>query len=148
MQDSLTICNKCQGNACYEYEMEGVKFYSCYGCGFNTNDYWHQSNNNFSELEKTIPELYRDLKFTDSNGYHWFPQTINNPKKGMIFADGIDKNNWKWVAVLTKPIDKKEKHKFPPNQQYKMDMSTKKEFEQNDFMEALDFINYFDKIFI
>jgi hypothetical protein len=74
-----------------------------------------QSNESFSELENIqFPNYTVILKFTDSNGYHWFPQTINNPKKGMIFADGTDKNTWKWVAVLSKPIDKKERHKFPP----------------------------------
>jgi hypothetical protein len=148
MQDNLIICNKCGGNACYEYEMDGAKFYNCFGCGFCTNDYWSKSNESFSDLEHTVPELYRDLKFTDNNGYYWFPQTINNPKKGMIFADGTDKNTWKWTAVLSKPIEKKERHKFPPGQTYKMDMTTKKEYDQGDFMEALDYINYFDKTFI
>jgi hypothetical protein len=49
----------------------------------------------------------------------------------MVFAEGKTKDDWKWSAVKAK--------------KGKADMKTKKEFDEHDFMEALDYINYFDQ---
>jgi hypothetical protein len=49
--------------------------------------------------------------------------------KSMVFAEGSSVENWKWSAVQAK--------------EGKADMSTKKEYEQNEFMDALEYIGYF-----
>ena len=49
----------------------------------------------------------------------------------MIFADGVNADKWKWAAVQSK--------------EGKADMTTIKHFEEKDFIEALDYIDFFTK---
>ena len=91
-------------------------------------------------LEETnigLPELHKDIAWTDPDtGLVWVPNTINNPDQGMVFADGTNKDEWSWAAVKSKKVeDRKE-----GDPEYKMDMSTKKNFKERDYMDALSFI--------
>jgi hypothetical protein len=86
---------------------------------------------NLQEVESVVPQLYRDLKFKDVNGLHWYPNTVILEDKSMVFADGKTTEDWKWAAVQSKDG--------------KADMTTKQEYEQYDFMEALDYIGFFEK---
>ena len=85
----------------------------------------------------------------DEKGKIWMPSTVNMPGKGMIFANGKNSLEWKWAAVLSVPIDKKDKEKYPnPNKkgefyEWRMDMDTLKEFDEKDYMDALDYIGIF-----
>ena len=64
----------------------------------------------------------------------------------MVFADGTDKRNWKWAAVKAVKVKEEEKLKYPiPKKkgqyyEYRMDMTTMKQFEERDFMDALSYI--------
>jgi hypothetical protein len=51
--------------------------------------------------------------------------------KSMVFAEGTDINDWKWSSVQSKDG--------------KADMSTKKEYEINEFMDALEHVGYFNQ---
>jgi hypothetical protein len=74
------------------------------------------------------------------------PNTINVEDKGMIFANGPSAQNWKWAAVKSVEIPKKEieNHPIPgkPGQfmKYRMDMKNMKSFEERDYIEALSYI--------
>ena len=102
------------------------------------------------EQIEVLPELYKDLIFSDDKGHHWMPSAINNPESGMVFADGSSSDNWGWSAIKAKQISKSEQEKFPiPGKEgefyeYKMDMSSLKKFTKRDFIEALDYIGVFD----
>ena len=67
----------------------------------------------------------------------------------MVFANGTSAENWYWGAVLSIPVKDDEKAKYPipnkPGEFYKkrMDMDTIKEFPENEFMDALEFIGMF-----
>ncbi len=129
-------CNRCTSNACFKSD----SILTCYGCGFHTKNEWHKDIiQNLEEFEATIPELYKSLKYVDENGYYWYPQTINITSKGMVFADGESILNWKWCAVPA--VETKKKNKST----YSMDMSQAEYFDERDFMEALDFIRYYEK---
>jgi hypothetical protein len=93
---------------------------------------------------ETSPELYKDLMFISEDKKVWFPSTVTLPNKGMVFLDGNSKDNWRWAAVNSIEILEEEKAKFPKDQTTKMDMKNIKHFEKEDFMEALDAINFFD----
>jgi len=93
---------------------------------------------------ETSPELYKDLMFVDDNNLIWFPATLTIPEKGMVFLDGTSKDNWQWSAVKAIEITEEEKSKYPQGQTHKMDMKNAKKFNQRDFMDALDVINFFD----
>jgi hypothetical protein len=129
MKESLIICPRCSSNACHEASNEKFTMWSCFGCGFTSNSTMIEAN--IPETEKVLPELYKALKFKDEKGYHWYPIALTFDDKSMVFAEGISVETWKWSAVQSK--------------EGKPDMTTKKEFEERDFMEALDYVGYFNK---
>ena len=78
----------------------------------------------------------------------WYPITINLENKGTVFVKGTSIMDWKWAGIKVKEVSKEEQEKFkiPGTDKvykYKTDMTTLKEFNQQDFMEALDYINFF-----
>lgn len=146
--DNLITCTKCGSDACYVEEVnQDVKTYLCYGCGFLTNSLMKEGETFYEEQILILPELYKDLLYKDSDGKVWFPSTINVPTKGMVFANGASAQNWKWAGVKSVPVTEAEKTKYPipgkKDQYYKhrMDMTTMKEFDEKDFMEALSYVN-------
>jgi ribosomal protein L1 len=102
-----------------------------------------------TQQAEILPELYKDLFFKDKEGKIWMPNMVNQPDKGMVFAQGNNKDNWRWTGVKAVPVKEEEKKKYPKpgkkNEYYefRMDMSTAKYFEEKDFMEALEYIGIF-----
>jgi hypothetical protein len=136
-------------NACYEqlFEQEGkeIKTWLCFGSGFTTSTLMTEGSKVVQDLLETSPELYKDLLHTDKDKKVWAPATITLPEKGMVFLDGSNKEQWKWASVRSVPIteeDRKTKS-FPSDQTHKMDMNNIKHFEQNDFMTALENIDFY-----
>lgn len=147
--DKLVKCNRCGSDACYKQEINGIELYSCYGCGFQTSSVMKQGERFLEEQMEILPELYKILLGEDEEGLVWMPQTVNLPTKGMVFANGTNANNWKWAGVLAVPVKEEDKENYPiphkPGEFYewRMNMDTIKEFEEEDFMEALDYIGVF-----
>jgi hypothetical protein len=129
MQESFIICPKCEGNACHEVSNDKLTVWSCFGCGFTSNS--TLTEDKLEEVEVVIPQLYKDLKFKDDKGYYWYPNSIMLEDKSLIFADGKTSEEWKWAGVQSKDG--------------KADMTTVKYFEEKEFMEALDYIGFFEK---
>jgi hypothetical protein len=129
MQESFIICPKCEGNACHEVSNDKLTVWSCFGCGFTSNS--TLTEDKLEEIEVVIPQLYKDLKFKDDKGYYWYPNSIMLEDKSLIFADGKTSEEWKWAGVQSKDG--------------KADMTTVKYFEEKEFMEALDYIGFFEK---
>ena len=129
MKELLGICPRCGGNACHEASNEKFTVWSCFGCGFTANSTTIEEN--LQNIESLIPQLYIDIKFKDDKGYYWYPSTVILEDKSMIFADGKSIEDWKWAGVQSKDN--------------KADMTTVKYFEEKDFMEALDYIGFFEK---
>tara|TARA_R110001606_G_scaffold205089_1_gene352896 strand:- start:450 stop:908 length:459 start_codon:yes stop_codon:yes gene_type:complete len=148
--DNLIKCDRCSSDACYVQEInQEIKNFQCYGCGFITNSLLVEGSQFFEEQIEMLPNLYKELMGEDENGKIWMPSTVNMPAKGMVFANGKNANNWKWGAVLAVPVKEEEKEKYPiPNKEgefyeWRMDMTTIKEFEEKDYIEALDYIGIF-----
>jgi len=136
--DKLTICARCGSDACYEQDMGADYIIDlCYGCGFTTNTLMHSESKFLEEQIEVLPELYKDLIYIDNKGLNWMPSAVNDPKKGMVYADGKNTQEWKWAAVKTIP----NKEGTP-----KMDMKNLKHFNEHDYMEALDYIGVFNSI--
>ena len=149
--DNLTTCNRCGSDACYVQEVnQDIKNYQCMGCGFITNSLMKQGSQFFEEQMELLPNLYKELMGEDDECLVWIPATINLPSQGMVFANGTSGENWRWAAVQSVPVKEEEKEKYPipgkPGEFYeqKMDMDTLKEFDEKDFIEALDYIGIFD----
>lgn len=148
--DNLIICDRCGSDACYVQEVnEKIKNYQCYGCGFITNSLLKKDSEFFEEQIELLPNLYKELMGEDEDGKVWMPSTVNIPTKGMIFANGTNVENWKWSAVLAVPVKDEEKEKYPiPGKkgkfyEWRMDMDNVKDFQERDYVEALDYIGIF-----
>lgn len=129
MKESLITCPRCGSNACHEASNEKFIMWSCFGCGFTSNS--TMTDEHAPKAEETLPELYKALKFKDEKGFHWYPIALTFDDKAMVFAEGTSVESWKWSAVQAKDN--------------KPDMTTKKEFDERDFMEALDYVGYFNQ---
>ena len=145
--DNLIICDRCGSDACYVDEVnQDIKTYFCYGCGFQTNSLMKEGEEFIEKQKEILPELYKDLFHTDDKGKIWMPSSVNLPQQGMIFANGSSKTQWNWAAVKAIPVTEEEKTKYPiPGKQgqyyeWRMDMTTLKEFPERDYMEALSYI--------
>jgi len=146
--DNLITCARCSSDACYVDEVnQDIKTYFCYGCGFQTNSLMKEGEDFYNSQVEILPELYKDLFYKDENGKTWMPSSVNIPTQGMIFANGPASTEWKWAAVKAIPVSEEEKTKYPiPGKEgqyyeWRMDMTTLKEFNERDFMEALTYIN-------
>ena len=127
MKESLITCLKGGGDACSEISNGVVTIWICMGCGFTSNNTITDAN--VTEMEATLPELYKDLRFKDKEGKYWYPNSVILDDKSMVFAEGTNVQDWMWTAVQAKDG--------------KTDMTTKKEFQIHEFMDALEYIDYF-----
>jgi hypothetical protein len=139
--DTLKECSRCGSDACYSQEInKEISIELCYGCGFQSNSVMVSGSEFLIEQMGLLPELHKELMDEEEDtGKIWMPTTINLEDKGMVFADGSSRNNWRWAGVKTVPIKDEEKEKYK-NKKFKPDMSTIKHFEERDFMEALSYI--------
>jgi hypothetical protein len=129
MTEKLIDCTRCGSNACSEISNGKVTIWICMGCGFTSNNTVTESN--IEQMEATLPELYKALKYKDEDGKYWYPNSVMLDDKSMVFAEGTSVENWKWSAVQSKDG--------------KADMTTKQEFAERDFMDALEYIGYFNQ---
>ncbi len=131
--DEFIECTRCGSDACYKQEVtKDISIELCYGCGFQSNSLMKKGSDFFNEQFELLPELYKVLMDEEEEtGKIWMPTTINIKEKGMVFANGSNRNEWKWAGVKSFPDKEKG---------YKTDMSTIKHFEERDFIEALSYI--------
>lgn len=143
--EELIICPLCGSDACYKTPINEKHFsYFCFGGGHQTNDLMKVGEFNFEEYEETLPELYKDLKQTDSEDRAWYPVAINLPEKGTVFINGTSVENWQWCAIKTRELTEEESKSLANKGiKYKSDTSTMKHFEK-EFIEALDYIGFFE----
>ena len=146
MTDQMAICPKCGCDGCYVTSINETKnnFY-CWGCGFQTNDLMKEGEFNFEEYEETLPELYKDVKYVDSEKRVWYPISINIVDKGTVFLSGksVEEVQWSAIKVVTLSEEEKKQPKYK-GLIYKSDAKSMKQFG-NDFIEACDYIGVFDK---
>ena len=150
--DNLIYCARCNSDACYVQEVnDKIKNYHCYGCGFQTNSLMMKNERYFKEQLELLPNLYKELMGEDYEGKIWMPSMVNLPKQGMVFANGKNGDDWKWAAVKAVPVKEEEKSKYPiPGKEnefyeFRMDMETLTEYEEHNYMDALEYIGVFEK---
>ena len=103
----------------------------------------------FKEQLELLPNLYKELMGEDYEGKIWMPSMVNLPKQGMVFANGKNGDDWKWAAVKAVPVKEEEKSKYPiPGKEnefyeFRMDMETLTEYEEHNYMDALEYIGVF-----
>jgi hypothetical protein len=148
INEQMITCPKSKGDACMVTEnTHGIKTYFSFSCGFQTNDLMKEGEAFYEEQISVLPELYKDLIWKDpETGLMWLPSMINEPTKGMVFANGPSKEEWGWAAVKAIPVTEEEKEKYPiPGKkgqfyEFRMAMDTLKMFDERDFMDGLSYI--------
>lgn len=149
--DNLMTCPKSGGSLCYSIQISpDIKSYMSLSCGFWSNSLMTQDSDFLKEQFEILPEIYKDLAWEDPNTkLVWIPMMVNVPHLGMVFANGSSVENWKWASVQAVKVKEEEKEKFkkPGTEdeyyEWKTDMSTKKEFGETEFLEALDYVGIF-----
>lgn len=145
INDKLEICPKCGCDGCYVTSLNETKNnYFCWGCGFQTNDLMKEGEFDFTTYEETLPELFRDVKYVDTESRVWYPISINITTKGTVFLNGKSAEEVYWSAIKTVPLTEEEK-KQPKykNLTHKSEPKSMKHFG-NDFIEACDYIGLFE----
>jgi hypothetical protein len=112
------------------------------GCGFTSNEVMLVGSKLVTETEEVLPELYKDIKYIDNKNQIWYPNVMNVQELGIVYVDGTNKDNWQWVGVISRETTDEEKQKLK-GAPYKTDPTTKKEFGQNGFMDACEYIGLF-----
>jgi len=144
--DNLVICARCGSDACYVEEVNmDINTYFCYGCGFQSNSLMKEGEEFYENQVELLPELYKELLHDDGEKI-WMPSAVNLPEKGMVFANGPGMGSWGWSAVKAVEVSEEDKEKYPiPGKKgqfykFRMDMGTRKDFVERDYMEALSYI--------
>ena len=145
MTDKLVKCEHCGSEMCYAIQINETAWaYNCTGCGFTANDLLKEGQYDVEKYEEVLPELYKDIKYIDTEDRVWYPMVIQQ-EEGIIFVDGNSKDNWGWGAILNRSLTEDEKQIYikenksvPP---HKSDSSTLKHFGKNGFLQALNYIN-------
>ncbi len=138
---NLIPCPCCEVGACLETKTEYITLWSCQTCGYHTNSRMKVNSENTLKYHSTLPNLMQDLK-KEINELTWYPSVINLEKKGMVFPDGENVENWKWTAILSVEIPEEERNQFK-GATHKMDSTTSKQFDCMEFMDALDYIDFY-----
>jgi len=145
MTDLITICPKCNCDGCYLTSINETKFnYFCWGCGYQTNDLMKVGEFDFELYEETLPELYKDLKYVDSEKRVWYPVGVNIEGKGTVFMNGksIKEAQWSAIKAIELTEEEKEQPKYK-NLTHKSDAKSLKYFA-DDFIEACDYVGLFE----
>ena len=140
--DEIIKCPKSGGDICYKIQnTPEITTYMSLSCGFWTNSLMKEGEEFYEQQLETLPELYKDLAWKDSEtGLTWIPQTVNVEGKGMVFPYGSIGASWKWASVKSRPITEEEQTNLTLKTSFKTDMNTMKLFEEKEYVQALDYI--------
>ena len=147
IDDKLIECKHCGSQLCYGNKSGDVTIFICLTCGYTTNSHMTKDSELYKNQMEVMPELYKEISFVDNEGLVWLPNFFKEPGLGMVYMEGTNKDNCKWVGVKEKEIPKGEQHKYPnPHKKgtfytHKPDMSTKKEFDKNKYIKAYYYVS-------
>ena len=134
--EELQDCPICAAEtSIFEVKMGGVLTRICQSCGYQTNIGMKHG----SDLEKSIfesqPELFKDLKLIDDDGFVWYPTVLNEQNKVMLFPDGKHADDWGWRVAEYIPVT--ESDKVLPGQTHRLNMTESVRYPNVMFSAAL-----------
>ena len=141
MTDNLVKCPHCEAEMCYEYHNPHYIQWMCFNCGYGSTSHMVKDSDFVKSSKEVLPELIKDLEFTDENDFVWYPSTINVPEKGILFPNGNNKDNWMWAVAPLTLIKKEEKSRFPKKQTHKVDLNNMQYFPREEFARAVTTLN-------
>ena len=117
----------------------------CMETGFTTSERFKLGSPDIAEYEKTVPQLYKDTKYTDSLlNQIWYLATLRTPL-GCLYAEGTSKDDYKWKLARVRELTSEEKLKYPVDgadpieyHTHIIDIENAEIFDQNKFQDAMD----------
>lgn len=145
MKDGLKVCPHCGSSLCYEQEIGNDKTWMCLGCGYTSTSLMKEGSKEEQELTHKQPNLYKELRFVDSEKYVWYPAVVTVPEKGILYADIVD-TDWQWAMTPMRELTSKEQQmKKYRGLKYVADMQQTKHFDKLNFIEAAKAIGMLDE---
>lgn len=138
---NIIDCPCCKKGACLETKTDYISLWACQTCGYKTHSRMKINSKTANNYHSTLPNLIQDLR-KEVNELVWYPSIVNIEEKGMVFPDGTSVDDWEWVAARSIKIPEEESEVFKGTM-YRMDMTNAKKFDRLDFMEALDYIDFY-----
>jgi hypothetical protein len=134
--EEMFDCDICgTESSVFGLKMGGVNTRICQSCGYQTNEGMVEG----SDVEKLIfesqPELFKDLKLVDDNGFVWYPTVLNEQNSAMLFPDGKNADNWGFRVAAYIPVTSDDK--VINGQTHKLDMANSTLFPNVMFSAAL-----------
>ncbi len=138
MQDGMVKCPRCGSQLCYAQRVGDLETWLCMSCGMTSTTLMKEGTDSEKAVTARQPQLYKDLKFVDKDGYVWYPAVITVPEKGMVYLDGTTVDNAEWVGIPFRPLTKKEKRmKQYAGKNYLLEAANTKHFGRDGFVDAL-----------
>jgi hypothetical protein len=96
--------------------------------------------NNTAELIQhlsTLPKLYQELKYVDSDGFVWVPEYRRVDGVGEIYASLLPNGDWCWTVAILDGEEELFRNPDGTYREYKADQSQSKNFHKEAFAGAL-----------
>jgi hypothetical protein len=145
MQENIVRCRKCEVPLCYERRNDDYVAWDCLVCGYASNTLFMKNTDAVLEYEKSLPTLFKDIKFVDKEGYIWYPTVITKEGVGIVYPDVDGSGSWKWAFSPHVEVKEEEKEKFKNKEvpgtyhKYKTDIAHTVHFDQDKFAHALEY---------
>lgn len=138
MLDGFVECPRCKSKLCYAQQIEGQETWMCLSCGFTSTTLMKEGSETEISVTGRQPQLYKDLRFVDTDGYVWYPAVLAVPEKGMVYMEGTSTEDVEWVGIPIRELTKKEKRmKQYAGKTFLMDPKNMKRFGRDGFVEAV-----------
>jgi hypothetical protein len=122
MMEEMHDCPICGiESSIFDVKMSGVDTQICQSCGYQTNKGMVDGTDFEQSLYDSQPELFKDLKLVDDNGFVWYPTVLNEVNQAMLFPDGKNADNWGWRVAKYIPVG--ENDKILVGQTHKLDIA-------------------------
>lgn len=99
--DDLVKCTRCGSDSCYIQHIPPtmVRLDYCLGCGFQSSPSYQDSKTLEIQL-KYLPTIYKIIIDQEEDTKKiWIPAFVNVEGLGVIYANGVDRDNWWWETT-------------------------------------------------
>ena len=132
------------GTNCFHERLPEGDTYMSFDCGYASNEHYKIGSDAVKNVLDNAPQLVKDLAFEDeARGIVWIPSVVQIPKKGIVFPDGTNTEQWGWRFAPEVKIPLEEQKNWPiPGKEGKyytdrLDMENSTAYERWEFSEAL-----------
>ena len=83
------------GTNCFHERLPEGDTYMSFDCGYASNEHYKIGSDAVKNVLDNAPQLVKDLAFEDeARGIVWIPSVVQIPKKGIVFPDGTNTEQW------------------------------------------------------